>query len=127
MNSRKVVDVALLMFSLAVVIGSCTGDYPPKVTVTIHNSLEGGRVLGVQCPSADDNLPPQLVRPDESWSFSFRENTWATTLFHCSFKWPGEEHHKFRVYGDTIFCKECNWYIQPSGGLLNGDLYPFDD
>ncbi|KAI4320873.1 hypothetical protein MLD38_034311 [Melastoma candidum] len=75
-----------------------------NATVTVH------------CQSKDDDLGFHDLQPDEKWSFSFRLNLFFTTLFFCSFRWPGHFHHYY-VYkaSNDLSYEKIYWAIKAAG------------
>ena len=71
----------------------------PKIIVKITNALKSKNQLTVHYKSGNDDLGVHKLTPWASYDFSFHPNLWGTTLFYCSFQWPGSFHY-FNVYID---------------------------
>ncbi|CAI0559508.1 unnamed protein product [Linum tenue] len=60
-----------------------------------------------------------MLRYDDSFHFGFRPNIFFTTLFYCSFEWPGSGRvHWFDIYTwhrDYERCSNCQWIVKESG------------
>jgi len=113
-------------------LSTCTA-LGPRSTVVVTNKLEGGPDLFLHCRSADDDLGVQDLRPDASFSFSFRTKYFATTLFHCSFQWETVTQ-KFDIYDanrDPDVCMTCRWIVKENGPCLilpgnKSNCYPWN-
>ncbi|KAM1635621.1 hypothetical protein ACFX13_013933 [Malus domestica] len=105
------------------------------VTVGIENYLwdqSGDSPLKVHCKSKDDDLGVHAVPLADSYEFKFHPNIWRTTLFYCSFEWPGQFHH-FDIYdqgrdgGCVLDDSVCLWRIQVNGPCrFNGYTGSYD-
>ena len=87
----------------------------PEIIVKITNALKVKNELIVHCKSSNDDLGVHKLTPWISYDFSFRPNFWGTTLFYCSFEWPGSFHY-FNIYIDKRDRKNCDnilcsWYV----------------
>ncbi|CAB4261948.1 unnamed protein product [Prunus armeniaca] len=95
--------------------------FPTTKTVRLTNSLASYVDMKVHCKSGAHDLGEQIVRPTESYEFSFKTNFLGTTLFFCSFQW-GNEFHYFDVYKNgRDECSNCFWTIVEAGPCLYGD------
>ncbi|KAF8020574.1 hypothetical protein BT93_G1109 [Corymbia citriodora subsp. variegata] len=95
-----------------------------RTEVQIVNNLPGGPLLTVHCKSKDDDLGIHGISSGNQWGFSFKPNIWGTTLFFCSFQWPGSFYH-FDIYDDKrdgSQCSTCVWNIKPTGPCLGDKL-----
>ncbi|KAF8012359.1 hypothetical protein BT93_I0492 [Corymbia citriodora subsp. variegata] len=93
-------------------------------SVQIVNNLPGGLLLTIHCKSKDDDLGIHEISSGNQWGFPFKPNIWGTTLFFCSFQWPGSFYH-FDVYDDGRDhgrCSYCVWNIKPTGPCLYNKL-----
>ncbi|KAF7844660.1 S-protein-like protein 2-like [Senna tora] len=88
-----------------------------KTHVRVYNGLDHGNILTVHCKSSDDDIGTLVVRPGGFFEFSFKVDFFFTTLFHCTFQWPGVTH-RFDIY-DAVRedCLECYWRITESQPL----------
>ncbi|KAI4313537.1 hypothetical protein L6164_026510 [Bauhinia variegata] len=140
-------DKCILLFSLLLMIVSTTGFKSDEShsqakevlgifdrTVEIINSLEGAIDLTVHCKSKDDDLGFHTLQPGQSYQFHFRPELFATTLYFCSFAWPGDPSlHKYDVYDQKRdFCHFCSWQIHKTNlcrfkeGSGYTDCYPYN-
>ncbi|KAI4370094.1 hypothetical protein MLD38_018476 [Melastoma candidum] len=131
MNVSQLAFVLLLSF---VAVSGVSGAVPLEKDVIIRNDLGGGRVLGLHCVSADDDLGFRVLPPNEEWDFRFRTSFFLNTLFHCGFVWAGSQRQSFAVYDDRKYhgvCTQCLWSIQTNGTCLISssitqvDCYPW--
>ncbi|CAI0559509.1 unnamed protein product [Linum tenue] len=93
------------------------GFFPIKKTVTITNALQSRAQVKLHCKSKDDDLGIRMLRYDDSFHFGFRPNIFFTTLFYCSFEWPGSGRvHWYDVYDDMAMnCINCKYLVKPFG------------
>ena len=92
----------------------------PLTTVIVTNELQGGRDLLLHCKFADDDLGVQHLHPHDNFSWSFKNNFFRTTLFHCSFQWESVLH-RFDIYKanrDINICYLCSWVVREDGPCL---------
>ena len=88
----------------------------PRIFVKITNALQANNQLTLHCKSGDDDLGVHKLALSDSYEFSFRPNLWQSTLFYCSFQWPGTFHY-FDIYidkRDRNNCVNtlCSWYVR---------------
>ncbi|CAI0377210.1 unnamed protein product [Linum tenue] len=92
---------------------------PLKKKMTVINGLEGNLQLTVHCKSKDDDLGVRVLGPGQSFYFKFWTCVFASTLFHCSFEWPGSGGiHRFDIYDDRhdyLDCAYCERLVKPFG------------
>ncbi|KAL4032857.1 hypothetical protein IC575_005940 [Cucumis melo] len=90
----------------------------PPVTVNITNALTSKDQLTVHCKSGDDDLGVHQLQPLGGYAFTFRPNFIGTTLFYCTFHWPGWSH-SFDIYKDSRDRNRCNglclWIVGEQG------------
>uniref|UniRef100_A0A9I9DW00 S-protein homolog n=1 Tax=Cucumis melo TaxID=3656 RepID=A0A9I9DW00_CUCME len=90
----------------------------PLVTVNITNALTHKDQLTVHCKSADDDLGVHQLHPLGGYAFTFRPNFIGTTLFYCTFQWPGWSYN-FDIYKDSRDRDRCNdlclWIVGEQG------------
>ncbi|CAK9329254.1 unnamed protein product [Citrullus colocynthis] len=92
----------------------------PPITVNITNALKGqNNQLTVHCKSGDDDLGVHQLPHLISYAFTFRPNFWGSTLFYCTFQWPGWTHY-FDIYKDSRDRTRCNetlclWIVGEEG------------
>ncbi|KAL8048448.1 hypothetical protein ABFX02_07G066700 [Erythranthe guttata] len=59
--------------------------------IQIFNQMpQGTSPLTIHCASKNDEFGYRPLPTGQSFSFSFRTNFWATTLFFCRFWWGGK-------------------------------------
>ncbi|CAI0438039.1 unnamed protein product [Linum tenue] len=87
--------------------------------VMIGNALGGSVQLKAHCKSKDDDLGVRVLGPGQDFHFRFWTSVFSTTLFKCSFEWPGSgKLHWYDVYNDKRDywgCVNCKWIIKPFG------------
>lgn len=91
------------------------------VHVNIKNKLADHLDLTVHCKSKDDDIGIQVLRPGESFGWSFGISMIGQTQFYCSFKWNGDELKWYDVYiarRDYDVCDTCNYEIFQSGPCI---------
>ncbi|CAJ2670416.1 unnamed protein product [Trifolium pratense] len=114
-----------LKFSiLLIMLLVCNMHTTMAVTVTIINGVRippNPTTITVHCKSKDDDLGFHTLPYTGSYTFTFTPNIFYTTLFFCSFTWPGNPHrHYLDIYDDKHDnCNECVWHINLGGGCLN--------
>uniref|UniRef100_A0A9I9E860 S-protein homolog n=1 Tax=Cucumis melo TaxID=3656 RepID=A0A9I9E860_CUCME len=90
----------------------------PPVIVNITNALTSKDQLTVHCKSGDDDLGVHQLQPLGGYAFTFRPNFIGTTLFYCTFQWPGWSH-SFDIYKDSRDRNRCNglclWIVGEQG------------
>ncbi|XP_022138779.1 S-protein homolog 5 [Momordica charantia] len=100
-----------------------------RASVNITNILESHQQLTVHCKSKDDDLGFHQLPPLISYAFDFRPNVWISTLFFCSFQWPGSFHY-FEIYNqkrDEDLCTLCLWIVGEKGlCLYNSKTLKYD-
>ncbi|CAJ2670432.1 unnamed protein product [Trifolium pratense] len=113
-----------LKFSILLIILLAFQSSAGEVVVTIFNRLvvpPHPSNITVHCKSQDDDLGFHTLLYTDYYEFSFKPNFIRTTLFFCSFTWPGNPHrHYLDIYDaqhDT--CEKCTWNINLNGGCLN--------
>ncbi|VVA93806.1 unnamed protein product [Arabis nemorensis] len=87
--------------------------------VTIINKLVTRATLIVHCRNKGDDLGVVSLGPGDSMDFRFRVNLRDTTVYSCSFAWPGNTatFDIFRADRDDNpkskagVCSECIWSI----------------
>lgn len=106
-----------IVFVIILVFLQASSEAFGKTTVAIVNSLPGAPLLTVHCQSKDDDLGFHQIHGGFMWEFSFKPSFFDTTLFFCSFRWPGASHH-FDIYveeRDVERCGFCIWNVKPDG------------
>ncbi|PQM40783.1 uncharacterized protein Pyn_12236 [Prunus yedoensis var. nudiflora] len=89
------------------------------------NQLEpSNAIVTVHCKSGDDDLGDHLVALGETYKFTFKNNSWDTTLFFCNFDWVSSSLGKllssiFDIYKAKRYQERClhhcNWLILETG------------
>ncbi|KAL3752828.1 hypothetical protein ACJRO7_000257 [Eucalyptus globulus] len=90
------------------------------VYVQMTNRVPGQVNLTIHCKSGDEDLGSHVLAPEGHWGFQFRPNFWKTTLYFCSFQWPGNFHY-FDIYKKAKSrpgCHDCFWNVGPDGPCL---------
>lgn len=120
LHHRCMLSSMLLLFLAC----SCDGIFDlKKVNVNISNELGSGMYLNLQCKSKNDDLGPQLLAPQQYFTFHFHNSLFRNTLFFCRFWW-GNESHWFDIYiqkrklEEDICKRRCWWQIQGPGPCL---------
>jgi len=125
-------SMTLKFYILLTILLSCkvreTIAYNPfgRVTVTIINEVIAPdlKTITVHCKSQDDDLGFHTLVFEGSWKFKFTPIFFPdlrSTLFFCSFTWPGNPHrHYLDIYDQNHdSCWYCRWKINIDGGCLN--------
>ncbi|CAI0438112.1 unnamed protein product [Linum tenue] len=85
--------------------------------VMIGNALGGSVQLKAHCRSRDDDLGVRVLGPGQEFHFKFWTSFFSTTVFYCSFEWPGSGGlHWYDVYDDDRDFwggKNYRWVIKP--------------
>ncbi|KAG2712058.1 hypothetical protein I3843_04G099900 [Carya illinoinensis] len=83
-----------------------------KIHVHVVNGLSGQQSLFLHCKSRDDDLGTHNLGVGDEYSWSFRVNFLATTLFWCYMRTSNGLHAEFDVFwpskGDWLSYR-CNW------------------
>ena len=66
--------------------------------VTIMNDLSSRHTLLVHCKSKDDDLGNHTLEVDRSYSWKFRVNLLANTLFWCNLSTSSNKHVSMEVF-----------------------------
>lgn len=98
-----------------------------RVTIAIINDTAPQPTstnIIVHCKSKDDDLGFHTLVFEGSWKFKFTPIFFPdlrSTLFFCSFTWPGNPHrHYLDIYDQNHdSCWYCRWKINIDGGCLN--------
>lgn len=137
-NSNSITLKFSILLVLILVFG--TRDVKPKLmicthalNVTIINDITSQSTptnLGLHCKSKDDDLGFHTLTIGEKYMFSFTPSYvfWQSTLFFCSFTWPGNPNrHYIEVYKQKRdICHNCEWKINKTGGYLWGKFFPWN-
>ncbi|KAK0571158.1 hypothetical protein LWI29_011910 [Acer saccharum] len=69
-----------------------------KTTIVIKNGFHSNaKSLYIHCSSKDNNIGEYWLAVGQTISWSFRENAFSTTLFHCYAQW-GNKIKRFNAY-----------------------------
>ncbi|KAF5735404.1 hypothetical protein HS088_TW15G00906 [Tripterygium wilfordii] len=106
----------LVSISISFCISVCDAFWPVKTHVHVNNRLDDPKEnFNIHCLSGDDDLGEHQVTHQQDYHFAFTPNFIGTTLFHCTFSWPGQ-FHKFDIYKATRDgCTTCKWDIYSTG------------
>ncbi|AES78431.1 putative plant self-incompatibility S1 [Medicago truncatula] len=135
-NSKQVT----LIFSILLVLIFEATYVEPKVMICFHdvevtiiNDLATQSTptnLTLHCKSKDDDLGFHTLTIGEKYTFSFKPSYvfWKSTLFFCSFTWPGNpDRHYIEVYKQRRDgCENREWKMIKTGGYLWGQFYPWN-
>ncbi|XP_028770448.1 S-protein homolog 2-like [Neltuma alba] len=115
--SQMLKPIIILVLSSVLVLAPHLVEADTHLSVNnyLYNSLE----LLLHCQSKDDDLGRHLLHPKESFKFRFNPNLWGTTLYYCSFQWPGAVKW-FNIYEDGRDSSNCDdgkciWIIKQDG------------
>lgn len=101
-----------------------------SINVQIHNDLQM-YILDSHCFSKDDDLGLHILFPGDKNEWSFKDNFFETTKFHCRLEWENGllEFDSFRSDIDFLyhFCgnSNCSWSARQDGVYLtdiNGEF-----
>lgn len=121
-STRSLVFLTIMLVSL---LCGCESSIRLKpVHIQLTNNLPGDVTLTIHCKSKNDDRGFHELAPGGHWEFQFRTNFWGTTLYFCSFAWPGNFHY-YDIYTENDprpNCHKCFWSVLPDGPcLLNTD------
>ncbi|KAI9192236.1 hypothetical protein LWI28_019853 [Acer negundo] len=93
-----------------------------KTTIVIENSFHSNaNYLYLHCSSKDNNIGEHWLAAGQTIMWSFRENAFSTTLYHCYAQW-GNKIKRFNAYEFHGTTKSCcpdqgrvTWYLGDSG------------
>lgn len=106
---------AKCLFFCSLLITSCAGNMFSKTYVEINSNLPPETTLTVYCKSKNNDLGIHTITSNRAWAFKFKPNFLKTTLFFCSFSWPGQ-FHWFDIYDENRDdCTQCIWTTFPNG------------
>ena len=94
--------------------------------VTVINQLSPGQTLFLRCKSKDDDLGDHILQVGQSFSWEFRVNFFATTLFWCNMRTTSNKHVAMEVFwpesqdwlGYRCDYGLCNWSAKDNGIYL---------
>lgn len=94
--------------------------------VTVINQLSPGKTLFLRCKSKDDDLGDQILQVGQSFSWEFKVNFFATTLFWCKMRTSSNKHVAMEVFwperqdwlGYRCDYGLCNWNAKDNGIYL---------
>ncbi|KAK0571892.1 hypothetical protein LWI29_023189 [Acer saccharum] len=92
-----------------------------KTTIVIKNGFHSNaKSLYVHCSSKDNNIGEYWLAVGQTIAWSFRENAFSTTLYHCYAQW-GNKIKRFNAYEYQGTTKNCcrdkgivTWNLQES-------------
>ncbi|KAK4774596.1 hypothetical protein SAY86_009531 [Trapa natans] len=115
----------LLLLLLCVAAASDIGEDQSTVHVEVWNKLEAKSNIIIHCKSKDDDLGIFTVLPNQAFTFHFRRNFFASTLFFCGIY---TEHAQgtydiYKFTRDGNRCYKCTWAVKESGvyGFADGN------
>ena len=93
-----------------------------KTTIVIKNNFHSNvNSLYVHCRSKDDDIGEHWLAVGQIIAWSFHENVWSTTLFHCYAQW-GNQKKYFNAYEYEGTTKNCcvdkgrvTWVLEENG------------
>ncbi|KAK2661354.1 hypothetical protein Ddye_007888 [Dipteronia dyeriana] len=93
-----------------------------KTTIIIKNSFHSNaKSLYIHCRSKDDDIGEHWLAVGQTMAWSFRENAFSTTLFHCYAQW-GNKIKRFNAYEYKGTTKSCcpdqgkvTWFLEENG------------
>lgn len=96
-RNKRMVSFSQKMLLLSLIISSMCmmSNAVRRRHVNITNKI--GKNISVRCRSKNDDLHEHLLRNDQTYSFSFKNNIFRTTLFFCRFTWD-DKLHCFNIY-----------------------------
>ncbi|PHT83756.1 hypothetical protein T459_12199 [Capsicum annuum] len=105
----------LISFIVNIVLMANALNFNPTITEYFVSDLpQNTSPLNVHCRSKDD-LKVHQLKVDEKFDFSFHQNFWGNTRFHCNFEW-GPKHNDFDVfYKQKSPYIHCIWLVKDSG------------
>ncbi|KAK9102499.1 hypothetical protein Sjap_019753 [Stephania japonica] len=92
-----------------------------KRHVHVWNDVSSTVKLNLHCKSGDDDLGQQVLAYQQEFTWSFRGNIFARTLFWCAMNWANSTGHVFQqsfvVYESKVTpCgKNCVWSARMDG------------
>jgi len=138
-NSKPITLIFSILLVLILVFGATYVE--PKVMICLQGNVEVTIIndlatqstptnLTLHCKSKDDDLGFHTLTIGEKYTFSFKPSYvfWKSTLFFCSFTWPGNPNRHFiEIYKQTRDgCENREWKINKTGGYLWGKFYPWN-
>lgn len=108
-------------------VGSKISTQPlTKWKVTVANQLSSGHTLLVHCKSKDDDLGDHMLQVGQSFSWKFKVNFLANTLFWCNLRTSSNKHVSMEVFwpeshdwlGYRCNYETCNWDARDNGIYL---------
>ncbi|OVA20186.1 Plant self-incompatibility S1 [Macleaya cordata] len=64
----------------------------------VMNRRGNGKSIEIHCWSGDDDLGNHVVQDGDEIQWSFHENVFQSTLFHCDLKWDESNQFGFDAY-----------------------------
>ncbi|MCD7469537.1 hypothetical protein HAX54_008641, partial [Datura stramonium] len=93
--SIKVQLSFLISFVINIVLMTNASTFDPSITERFISSLpQNTPLLEVHCKSLDDDIGVRTLKVGDQFDFSFHENFWDTTHFHCTLTW-GSKNSEF--------------------------------
>ncbi|GFP91823.1 hypothetical protein PHJA_001326300 [Phtheirospermum japonicum] len=90
----------------------------PKVIVHVANKLSPNSELLLHCSSKDDDLGIQTLRVNQEFGWSFCDNVFETTTFHCDLR-TGQKQKRISAYKsiERESCRHniCYWEARDDG------------
>ena len=124
--AQKVIKSVMLLVLLSQAISLVFANwFFPIQTVQIISDLTPLTNLTVHCKSKNNDLGEHVIVPPDSYTFSFKNTMIGSTLFFCSFQWPGDNNpHWYNIYDakrDGRCNTHCCWFVQTKGPCLGTD------
>ncbi|KAK9142268.1 hypothetical protein Syun_011668 [Stephania yunnanensis] len=98
-----------------------------KRHVHVQNDISPAAKINLHCKSKDDDLGPQVLAYQQEFTWKFRGNIFATTLFWCNMDWTDPKGvvfpQSFVAYESKVTrCgKDCLWSARPDGLYFHDD------
>lgn len=119
----------LWMFSI-VMLRTCSALPFQQWTVQVVNNMKDGGPLFLHCRSEDDDLGIHNLQVGQKFSWKFRENFSATTLFWCYMRSKYGFIAREVFWSDPVYSwlsyrcgsnKNCVWSVRDNGTYLKDD------
>ncbi|KAK9149163.1 hypothetical protein Scep_007920 [Stephania cephalantha] len=125
MGKRLSLASAVLLLILVVEI-QCANEDPDGLInirrhVHVRNDISPTAKLNLHCKSKDDDLGQHVVTYQQEFTWSFRGNIFARTLFWCNMNWTNRAGHLFQQSFTTYESKvtpcgkDCVWSARTDG------------
>lgn len=130
MGHPSSITIILLLLLLVFPLGLIRGCFlHQRYQVQIIDDLPSDAPqLKLHCASEDDDFGIKFLSSTQNFTWSFCENFWGTTLYHCHFWWSSKDR-EFDVFNEPWYCIHkgvvnddyiltCAWVVRPEGFYL---------